>query len=323
MRDSPRGRSFNYLFSPDRISFGIDTVLQHILPFKGIRYKDSNIPMLISVIINHDGHPYEFISIRKFIKALKKTQDRYFIRFITDLLWLEESDCTDSLYTFDGNLRDISDITWTITVRSNGHIGINARLTRPNANHLFIYDISKKVNQIIQTIPSPRCVDTTEDFVEQVHEKITEAKCIKTVDSNFHVLLIDDVDDDGRVYYHAIPIVGMTQLDANRKYKSYFRSFLENYVSQPRYLPDRDMATLDDVIICLINNIRDNENLPKKIKNKSLTYSLAEQLFSYYVSSMNDSRVFSTHDLILLRTPFTDRDIVETRMISMDDLELR
>jgi hypothetical protein len=71
----------------------------------------------------------------------------------------------------------------------------------------------------------------------------------------------------------------------------------------------------------LISEIHENEHPTNKNKKPSITYALAERLFSYFVfGDHQGTDDLSRHDIIMIRPSIEDPEKFDGFVISMDDI---
>jgi hypothetical protein len=325
MSDISNKRVFRQIISPDRVDFALECLLLKILPTKSIRFKKSIVPAIIAIHVDYNGNHSELKPIRTFLKSLRALQKNHFVRFTTDLLWACESDSVDIFYTFDGNLKDYCDIVWNIRITDNGFIELTTKLQRPSKNHMFIYEVTRNLFKYSKEVvfPSNLSYSHIYNFMSDFYLKVHNTKDIREVDSNFHILLVSDTPKEGNTIYHPIPIIGMNHNDAKRHYKSSMKNMLEIYFQHEDIMSDLESVTADNIIsnlMCMIlENLKDSNR-----STNAQTYRLAELLFGYYLSTVEDNRELSTHDLILFQSLYSTEIVGEfsVHIAAMDDIEV-
>lgn len=326
MSDVSNKRVFRQIISPDRLHFALECLMLKILPTKSLRFKNSIVPAIISIHIDTDQSIKELKPIRHFLKSLRDLQKNHFVRFTTDILWACESDSTDIFYTFDGNIKDYCDISWNISIAQNGFIELTTKLQRPSKNHMFIYEMTRNISKYSKEVSFPYISDYKNifNFLSDFYGKLHHDKDIRDIDSNFHILLVSDTPKEGHVIYYPIPIVGMNHNDAKRHSGASIKSILELYFQHEDLSLGYENTSPENIISDIMSMII--ENLKCK-NNRSLnpqTYRLAEMLVGYYLTTVDDNRELSTHDIILFQSldyP-SERGSYIVHVSAMDDIEL-
>ena len=328
MSGTSHNRSFRTILDPNKVDLGITSILAKMVPLvlTKQKYRSGTTPMFITLYVKYDKKHHEIKPIRQFLNGLRAIHFTHGIRFITDLVWAATSDNADIFYTHDGNSRHISNYQWTIRILSNGYIECEAKTFNRSSNQVYIDNTSRDISDYISTISPPD--DDDEDtylYLEAVYDEIAYNKAITDIDNHFHILLIND-ELNGSVFYHAIPIVGMSLLDAQRKYSRSLRNLLDLNILHKHLVMKDDYSVMSNLTGVLISALRDNENLPIKLRDVGLSYSIAELLFSYYVCNINNPKELSLHEVLLLKTiddeTSDDYDTIKTYHASMSDMEL-
>jgi hypothetical protein len=324
MSDTSNRRNFKYTLSPQRVEFALDSLLTKILPTKNVRFKHSSVPVLISVNVNYKDRPCEIFPIRIFLKRLRALQEKFFVRFVTDILWAAESDSVDIFYTFDGNTKDYCDIYWDISILENGYIELTSRSPRSTTNHSFIYDTARQVSKYAREVSFPSFPDRSMvyDFLADFYGKIHEVRDIREIDSHFHILMVVDTPREGNTTYYPLPIIGMNHQDAKRVYRESFKNVLELYVQHEDTLQDPIDITQDDIMSNLISMIIENQRSKDRKTLTANTYRLTEMLLGYYISTVEDYRYLSTHDIIIFQSLIPSTGSFDTFSVSMDDISV-
>lgn len=322
MNDSPKGRSFKYVIAKDKLHGNIHLILEKIFSIRNRRYKHSTTPLFISINPPQCRSENDKSLVTSFFKSISEFKEKYFVRFVTDTYWIEEIGDASLFYSFDGNVRDICDVSITLDILDNGYLSATTKFYKPNDHHLYLYNKGKDLKSILRTVGTLEDKDDYAYFVEAVYQKLFDTTDIREIDNNVTLLIIEYVLPTAETSHIAIPIVGMNHLDGQRWYMQSYREFVENNLHYTKWFLEKDLPNPDMIMEYLLTSIIECENLPDKIKRRSQIYALGELLFSYATMNAEDMDNLTRHDMIVFKRPTLDEEISRVVVVSMDDIAM-
>lgn len=269
-------------------------------------------PIIIQLVINDDITNGDLHQTRLFLKALRKTHNKYFIRFSTSILWAAESDNTDIFYTRSEDSDKHADVVIKVKVFDKHNMVLNAEVTKRTPRHSSLKMLSKTmVNEILAVDASGDELDilaSIADFylITDVTEILKRAG-----DDHFHILFIPSLDGSS---YYTIPLYGMSYDDAKRRYLS-SENALEFLTSKHKILiPDliEETCVIDALVELIQRQEEDDANRYETAKD---TYALAELLYAYYTAApIPDKYPFDRHQALLFEIRDMDDSTTLTRI---------
>ena len=271
-------------------------------------------PAHIHVVIPKYIATYHLASVRIFLKALRKAQQDYFVRFSTSLLWVMESDNSDAFYSRENKFVGHRDATFALNIFNSSTIEITVGIPFESKQNLILQELSRDLLAIVKAPKIPHSRNALFNTIDLFSKKTNMTEQVNGLVDDFHVLFIPNVRSD---YYIPIPIWGISPADAKRRYLSAKKTF--TFLSDKhRYLPLAQPSPTD-ILELLVRSIQDQEESRKRTLNAKDTYALAELLFGHYLTHCaQPDREDSRHELILFNCIDTDEeesvDIYNMRM---------
>lgn len=292
-------RVTTYTISPDRAFFSLDSLMEKCPTAIRTNLRKNPNPAIITINVKYNGTHSEAVAIRRFMKAVGRIQKKYFVRFMTDILWAADSDNAGSFYTIDGNTRDVSDIVWDIEVTQNHLIRLTVSKKKRTSNMKFINDLHKKVLDILVNLNEEGLPEDMFEVADRVGTDLFADKDIRELDSNLSVIILADrTNDNVRMMPHIV--YGMSSTDTRAKFRKSFREIVEAYGLYPEWL-DSEGISIGNVIVTLHGTItsifEDREGREKALRE---IYEHTELLLSYVCEYINDPSVVSGNDVIII-----------------------
>jgi hypothetical protein len=230
---------------------------------------------------------------------LKKYQINHFVRFTTELLWATQVDAAHTFYTYDGNNRDLSDISISVNILENGYISLTGSLYPTSKNHCAINELVRSIKNFPKYRTFPSDFGGIENFSQQVATMVCGHVNMNDLDSNVHIVIVSDPLPDGSYEWYPVPLVGINSLDGNRRYRRSMRDIETLYDIRCDTLFAYETPTPFTVVDSLIGMLQDQERLRFRAKDPMITYGYAETLFSFGTSSGVNFKSLSQNEIMI------------------------
>lgn len=291
-------------------------------PLKNSRHRDNNLPTIIALNIKYSSDGRELLPLTKFLKHLKSIQENHFIRFTTDIFWANQSNLSDVFYTFDGDINDVSNIQWTVSILENGYINLIVKINKPTENHKNIIDISKRLRSLQYTMDTSPTEDGIVEFGDALLRDSRLNRCIHTLNNTFDLLIVIDKVTNNSVVWYPIPIIGMNREDITSRYQKSLKSLIETFSHRSTIFKKLESTSVNEIILSLYLMICENER-DKTISSKfNNTFHHAELLLSYFISSLSKPPKISDHNIVILHKNDFRPNSITSYGTSMDNYEV-
>lgn len=278
------GKTFNFIVPLGSIEASMDLLLKKISQAGANVLSQKLIPSFIRIEIPEDLSNDEVHQVRLFLKGLRKVHTKYFLRFVTNLLWAAESDNTDIFYTRSNNADCHVDAVLSLKVLDRKSILIHTVVPKTTAKHRVLKQISKTMIKEIDT----GCGDDPVDILQTItrfHHKENLNEVIQTLgEDDFHMFFIPSIDEWN---LYPIALYGLSQTDAYHRYLAAENQLELLTISHQMVVPDKLYD--HEIVMALIETLQDQEVDGNHYRTAKAVYAIAELLFGYYLAHMTDN----------------------------------
>lgn len=316
MTNAVQRQVFKHIVSIDSLSMSLEKLMIKIWSIKGGYRRKTLLPTLIGLEVVLKDRIHEVPTMRKFLKGLRGTQDKHFIRFVSTMIWAMESDNGDLFYTPDNASEEMCDIIWRIEVINSQYVVVVVDIPKTSHQNILFHSLCQSLTPSVGgPVPDPSDEDTF-DFLMRFYRTTDQLPSVRNLSTSFHVLLIPNREGNS---LYPIPLVGISVSDAKRKYAAAIKALTVAHRQHSEFF--MQSVTVSDVLSLLIESIQDNEFKGIRRKTSQCTYALAELLFSCCVVNDEDPEGQTNHDLLLFEKLDDDVNSVNLHRFSVEQVE--
>lgn len=236
------------------------------------------IPTFIDIRFTEKQTDETIIPIRSFLKSLRSYQLTNFIRFISDVDTVMNSDCGDIFYTRSADTEHHKDVTFTTHILNHSHIEVRVKIHPITKTHLNIREISRITSDTLFGFKDNLSEDDICLAMIKFHRSGRFFDISNMCKDDVHVLFMPTGSYNGR---RTIPIFGLSAEDAIRRSRYTDREFTNLSEAYAPFVSEAIQT--QQIIQSLVNEITITSHTGPRSNSVSQVYSLAEILFGYYL----------------------------------------
>lgn len=236
------------------------------------------IPTFIDLRFTEKQTDETIVPIRMFLKALRVYQLSNFIRFISDIDTVMNSDCGDIFYTRSPETEHHKDVTFTTHILNHSHIEVRVKIHPITKTHLNIREISRITSETLFGFKDDLNNDEISLAMIKFHRSGRFFDISNACKDDIHVLFMPTGSYNGR---RTIPLFGLSSEDAVRRSRFTDREFTNLSEAYSPFVSEA--IHTQQIIQSLVNEITINGQTGPRSNSASQVYSLAEILFGYYL----------------------------------------
>lgn len=296
----------------DQYEANITALMERLKPYGIEQGFAATLPSIIHITLPEDIKGTDVALIRIFLKALRKANLNYFVRFTTNVLWVIESDNGDMFYgkdDFEGHYRNV-----ILDLRIIDHKDIEVFVKVPIAGRqeFAVKKLSKALNAVIPT-KTLDSIDTAVSATLAFYVDLHGPALVNYFNDPFYLLFVPDASGEN---LYPIVLWGMTVYDAKRRYLSSDRDF-----ERHRYLHNVEIESstpLTQTMYELVLQIQIALEGRNRRESASEVHSLAELLFGYIVQQMEEERdeIVRDKEIIVIDT-VNGNDVAFYRVVNL------
>lgn len=245
-------------------------------------------PSLIQLHFPSGMRDREVETARRFLHTLRGFQLSHFVRFMTDIGLLMETDCDDVFYSRPTTGNHHKDVSISVLPLNDQKLEVRVNYHSTTRAHLKTRELSRATYNTLFGLPADMDDEACQLEMMKFHRVNRFSELVLGSVDDIHVLFIPT----GRMCgCYTIPLFGLTKEDARRRtYRT--DEFYETIIQgQSRYVDD--FRYTNEVQQILVDEIRINEWSGPRSTGAAQTYAMAELIFGYYLRSRDESKYTS------------------------------